>query len=47
MPDKITLSVRLTRDEYNALKAKCEACEPPTNPTAVLRWLALKWVKEK
>jgi len=44
---KVTISIRLTPDEFKELKARCEACEPPTNPTVAVRWLIRMWIEEE
>jgi len=44
---KITISIRLTPDEFKELKARCESCEPPTNPTVAIRWLIRMWIEEE
>jgi hypothetical protein len=39
-------TVRLTPEEYEDMLAKCESCEPPTTPTAAIRWLLKMWIEE-
>jgi hypothetical protein len=43
---QITISVRLTKREHAEMLDKCRKCEPPTNPTAAVRWLINCWVNE-
>lgn len=47
MKDLVTISVRLSPDDHRRLNEKCETQQPPTNPTAIARWLLLKWLHEQ
>lgn len=45
-----TISVRLTESEYERLQQKIahlnsDGSHPPTNPTAVVRWLIVRWLQ--
>jgi hypothetical protein len=40
----VSITVRISRADYEAFQAKCLRCEPPTNPTNVLRWLLQRWL---
>jgi len=51
MPDEqrrhsVSITIRLTPERYEDLLAKCAACEPPSTPTAAIRWLIQMWIEE-